>query len=74
MITTCFRKQFNEKAGQFDTDGKLLYILRREVYPMPITDFICDKLLEWRWGKSYIKALFDIYFFHSIDHPIRKAL
>lgn len=73
-ITTCFRKQFNKKANQFDTDGKLLYILRRTVLPLPTTDFICDKLLSWRWGKFYVHTLFDIYFHHSPAHPIRETL
>ena len=73
-ITTCYRKQYNKKAEQYDTDGKLLYLSRRELSAMPITDFICDKLLEWRWGKSYMKALFDIYFWHSPEHPIRRTL
>jgi hypothetical protein len=64
----------NVKAQQYDTDGKILYLLRRDVAPMPLTDWICDKLLTWRWGRLYVKALFDVYYWHSPSHPLREVL
>lgn len=74
VIATCYRHYYNKKNGILDVDGKLLYLLRREIQPSWWVDSICDKLLEWRYGKTYMKLLFDTYFHHSSDHPIRRMI
>jgi len=75
MIHTCWRYYYNKKDPTvIDVDGKLLYLLRREMAPSWWLDPICDRLLAWRYGKEYVKTLFDIYFHHTYDHPIREKL
>jgi hypothetical protein len=74
VIATCYRKYYNKKNSLLDTDGKLLYLLRREIQPSWWVDPVCNKLLEWRYGKRYVKLLLDQYFHHSPDHPIREVL
>lgn len=72
MIHTCWRFYYASN-GKIDTDGKLLYILRREVQSIPVVDEICHWLLSWRYGKFYVHALFALYF-EDPELPIRRML
>jgi hypothetical protein len=69
VLHTCNR-DYLSKNGIRDTDGKLLYLLRREVLPLGFVDKLCTKLLIKRWGQDYVGELLKTLWWHDQGHPI----
>lgn len=70
MVESVLNTTYKNIDGQdvMATDGKLLTWLRINSFNLPITKWICDRIVKWKYG-SY-QSFFDLYF-KDPNHPNR---
>ncbi|NIO44437.1 MAG: hypothetical protein GTN36_02685 [Candidatus Aenigmarchaeota archaeon] len=72
MIITCLQDyKYRNGLKILKTDGKILTWLRLQTVNMPITKWICNKIIEHKWTNWYY--VFRYYFQQDDNHPIVKT-